>query len=135
MPFSPSRQGFGELSGFWDGFPASLLEFWSSCLLAVSILLGSGPSFCWKGRMEIDEVGSHCPPVMGSAPRACLGLLEGKDLMSPPWHCSHPSFSQLLCQHGSGFFSPFFFLPLEENSIVLFLVVTTWLLQQLLFCC
>lgn len=56
--------------------------------------------------------------------------------MPPPWGCSHPSFSQPLCQEESGFFPPLSFcLPLEENSIVLFLVVTTWLLATTSFCC
>lgn len=57
----------------------------------------------------------------------------------PPWGCSsllsHSPFVRK--KQGLGFFFPFyfsFFFSLEENSIVLFLVVTTWLLATTLFC-
>lgn len=92
--------------------------------------------------MEINKVGSRCPPVMGSALRACLGLLEGKDPMCPrgPSVGLFPPF--LLTAPLSGRIRTFFFfppvsfcLPLEENSIVLFLVMTTWLLATTSFCC
>lgn len=44
--------------------------------------------------MDVNRVGSHCPPVMGLALRACWGVLEGKDLTSP-------------CVPSMGLFPPF----------------------------
>lgn len=108
--------------------PPACPVLWPSWECLVSLLL-------WEGEMEINKVGCHCPPVMGSALRACLGMLKGKDLMSPrvPSMGLFPPFllpAPLSARIRISFFSPpfFFCLPSEENSIVLFLVVTTWLL-------
>lgn len=128
MSFSPSGQGLGELR---LNSPLSLLLLWFWSLLAVS---SGHPAGLWalpfarKERMKI-KFGSLCPPVVGSAFRAYLGVSEGKDLMSPhvPSVGLFPPFL-LTAPLSARIRIFFFFLPLEENSIVLFLVVTTWLL-------
>lgn len=99
-------------------FPASPSCCWNfggaACLpCPLTILVRSGLSPL-QGRMEITKVGSHCPPVMGSAPHAFLRMFEGKDLMFPhvPSMELFPPFIltvPLSARIKIFFFSPFFF--------------------------
>lgn len=79
------------------------------------------PGMSWRCPLSCAQLRSPCEGEQGwgwCPPRPLRGAVP-------------TSFSQPLCQQEAGFFLSF---SLEENSIVLFLVVTTWLLATTSFC-
>lgn len=130
----------GELSVFWAEFPASPSCCWNfGGAPACRVQWGLVSPLCWEGEDGDEQGGISLSPYDGLS-SAFLGVSEGKDLMSPRVPSSHTSFSQPLCQQGSGFlfFSPLFFVfPSFRGKFhcAIFSGDNLAFSQQLPFCC